>query len=145
MPYKQQLKNGLVLLISIFILACLTHLLVYKTSFIPRGYKIVSETKNKVVLENIHFFVEKSQAQSFSFSTKNQWRGAEIKRETTRQENSYWLLYTAVIISISSFIFKLRKGDGILRAIFGSNLIFAVLIPLTSLIDSVNRIHQLIS
>lgn len=140
-----KVKNHLDLLLFFLIVVSVTYLLVYKVSFLPNGYDLVSQQKDSISIKSFNVLGIEEGRSTISFSEKDVWKINDIAYEVNRQKEFLWLLFSAVSISIYLHISKLRKGMKIPYAILGSNIVIAVLLPLYIIINSINRIQNLIS
>lgn len=147
MTYSKEIKvkNHLNLLLFLFIVVGVTYFLVYKVSFLPNGYDLVSQQKDSISIKSFNVLGFEEGISTISFSEKDKWKINDIVHEIYRQKEFLWLLFSAVSILIYIYISKLRKGMEISYAILGSNIVIAVLLPLYFIINSINRVQNLIS
>ena len=144
-PIKTKVIKLLIELLFIFVIACVTFPVVFKAPFLPNGYTIQSQQKNHVIIHSYNIVGFEKGVKTIVLPNSNAWKIQEIHNEVQRQKQYFWLLYTAVIVSLTHLVLRLRKREGVFRAFFGSNIIFAVAIPLPEIIDSIKWIHMLIS
>ncbi len=139
-----KVKNFTAFLLFFLLVISCTYLLVYKASFLPSGFDLVSKQKDSVSIMSYNLFGVEEGVSTISFSKKEEWKINEIGNEVKRQKEFLWLLFSMFSISIYLIIYKLRKGMKFWRAILESNIVFTVLIPLYIIINSLNRIQFLI-
>ena len=138
-----KVKNHFDLLLSLLIVVGVTYLLVYKVSFLPNGYDLVSQQKDSISLKSFNILGIEEGRSTISFSEKDVWKINDIAYEVNRQKEFLWLLFSAVSISIYLHISKLRKGMKIWYAILGSKLLL-LYSAFIIIINSINRIQNLI-
>ncbi|HJF31616.1 MAG TPA: hypothetical protein K8V56_07540, partial [Sporosarcina psychrophila] len=131
------------LIASIFV--CVSYLLVYEVSFLPNGYDIEAVQKDNVSLKSFNFLGVEKDKITLSFSGNDIWVIDEIKKAVKKQKGELFLLFSAVTVSIFLLSYKVRNGLKLWKAILESNIIFAVLFPLLLVMNSLNRIFDLIS
>lgn len=131
--------------IAMVLLSYLSCLAVYQASFLPNGYGISAQQKNELTIQAFTIIGKKDMVQTFTFSKQDEWKMEEIKYEIQRQKEALWLLFTTISISTTLIVMRVRNGKGIWKAIFQSNLIFAILFPLIPLVSAWQRIQSLIS
>lgn len=139
-----KVKNHLGFLLFLLIIVGVTYLLVYKVSFLPSGYDLVSQQKDSISIKSFNVLGVEEGISTVLFSETDIWKINDIAYEVNRQKNSLWLLFSAVSISIYLLVSKLRKGMKFWKAILESNIV-AGLLPLYIIINSINRIQNLIS
>ena len=142
---KIKAKSHLNLLFFLLIVVGVTYLLVYKVSFLPNGYELVSDQKDSISIKSFNVLGIEEGRSTISFSEKDVWKINDIAYEVNRQKEFLWLLFSAVSISTYLLVSKLRKGMKFWKAILESNIVIAVLLPLYIIINSLNRIQNLIS
>ena len=120
-------------------------LLVYKVSFLPSGYDLVSQQKDSISIKLFNVLGVEEGILTKSFSEKDIWKINDITYEVNRQKEFLWLLLSAVSIFVYLLVAKLHKGIEISYATLGSIIVIAVLLPLYFIIKSINRIQNLIS
>ena len=140
-----KVKNHLDLLLFLLIVVSVTYLLVYKVSFLPNGYDLVSQKKDSISIKSFNVLGIEEGRSTISFSEKDVWKINDIVYEVNRQKEFLWLLFSAVSISIYLLVSKLRKGMKFWKAVLESNIVIALLMPLYMIINSINRIQNLIS
>lgn len=101
--------------------------------------------KDSISLKSSNLFGVEKDIITVSFSGKDTCKIDEIDYQVDRQKEFLWLLYFAVSVSIFLLFYKVRIGFKLWKAIFESNIIFSVIIPLPLIIDSLNRIQDLVS
>lgn len=143
--FRSKIKKFLAFLLIAGIIACVSYLIVYKVSFIPNGYDIVTVQEDSVSLKSFNFLGIEKDIKTVSFSGNETWKIDEIGYEVNRLKEFLWLLYFAVGVSVFLLLYKVRNGIKLWKAIFESNIIFSILIPLFLIINSLNRIKYLIS
>ncbi|WP_053366252.1 hypothetical protein [Bacillus sp. FJAT-27245] len=127
------------------ILAYASYFIVYKMSYLPNGFEIETVQKDKVSLKTFNLLGIEKDIKTKSFSEKDTWKVDEIEHQVSRQKKSFWMLFAFAAISLFLFVYKVRNGLKFWKAILESNIIFAVLIPLLPLINTLKYIHNLIS
>jgi hypothetical protein len=140
-----KVKNYLDFLLFLIIVVGISYLLVYKVSFLPSGYDLISQQKDSISIKSFNVLGLEKGISTVSFSEKDIWKINDIAYEVNRQKEFLWLLFSVVSLSIYLLVSKLRKGMVFWRAILGSNIVFAVFVPLYISINSLNRIQNLIS
>ncbi len=141
---KSKVKKFVAFIIIASFLSCVSYLLVYQASILPNGYDIEAVQKDVVSLKSFNFLGIEKDIITRSFSSNEAWKIDDITYEVSRQKKFLWLMYSFVTISIFLVIYKVRNGSKVLKAVVESNLIFAILLPLFPVINSVNRIQMLI-
>ncbi|TYS17037.1 hypothetical protein FZC78_10445 [Rossellomorea vietnamensis] len=141
--YKTKIKKFLSFLLIAGISAGLSYLIVYKVSFLPNGYEFTAVQENHVSLQSFNWLGMEKVITTLSFSEEDAWMVDAMLYEVDRQKEFLWLLYTAVTVSLILLLYKIRKGMKPWKAILESNIIFAVGIPLYTLVTSWNRIEKL--
>lgn len=141
------IKIRILLAFTLFIILVgyLSYLVVYKVSFLPNGYDIVSQQKDSVTVKSYNIIGGEKDFKALSFSENHLWKIKEINYEVKRQKDFFWFLFTASSFSSLLLILKLRKGEKFWRAVWGSRIVFAILFPLFIIVNSLNRIQYLIS
>lgn len=138
-------KNLLAFLLLIIITISFPYLLVYKVSFLPSGYDIVSKQENNLMLNTFSVLGVKEGMSSVSFPKSETWKIDDIAYEVGRYIENLWILFTAGSIFIFLLITKLRKGMKIKKSILLSVIVLSILMPLYLIFNSLTRIHQLLS
>jgi hypothetical protein len=133
------------LLFIIIIIVGVTYLLVYKISFLPNGYDIVSQQKNSILIKTFNILGVQEGVLTIPFSDSETWKIDDIDYEVGRYKEFLWLLFSAISISSFLLISKVRKRIKLGKAILVSSIVLAVLLPIYHIINSLNRIHHLIS
>ena len=139
-----KVKNYLDILLFLIIVVGISYLLVYKISFLPSGYDLISQQKDSISIKSFNVLGFEKGISTVSFSEKDIWKINDIAYEVNRQKEFLWLLFSVVSLSIYLLVSKLRKGMVFWRAILGSNIVFALFVPLYIIINSLNRIQNLI-
>ncbi|WML44595.1 hypothetical protein [Neobacillus sp. PS3-40] len=140
-----KVKNHLRFLLFLIIIVGTSNLLVYKVSFFPSGYDLISHQKNSISIKSFNVLGFEKGISTVSFSEKDIWKINDIAYEINRQKEFLWFFFSVVSISIYLLVTKLRKGMKFWKAILESNIVIAVLFPLYIIISSLNRIQNLIS
>ena len=140
-----KIRKLLAFTLFIIIVGCLSYLAVYKVSFLPNGYDIVSQQKDSVTVKSFNIIGGEKDSITLSFSENHLWKIEEINYEVKRQKDFFWFLFTASSFSILMLILKLRKGEKFWSAVWGSRIVFAILFPLFIIMNSLNRIQDFIS
>jgi hypothetical protein len=144
-PFLTTVRKFIVFTLIVSVVVGVPYLIVFKVSFLPNGYDIVEEQKDIISLKSFNVAGVEKKTTTIAFSEKNTWKIDEIKSQVNRQKNYLWLLYAFVSVSLILFFYKVRKGNKLWKAILDSNIIFAVLLPLIPLINTLNWIQKLIS
>ncbi|MBS4172805.1 hypothetical protein [Bacillus sp. FJAT-49736] len=140
-----KVKKLLAFLFIASILVGVSYLIVFKVSFLPNGYEIEAKQKDSVSLISFNLLGNEKEIITQSFSENDAWKIDYIEYEVNRQKDSLWMLFSFVTISIVLFVYKVRNGLKLWKAILESHIIFSALLPLPQLINSLNRIFDLIS
>lgn len=140
-----KVKNHVGFLLFLLIIVGVTYLLVYKVSFLPSGYDLVSQQKDSISIKSLNVLGVEEGISIVSFSEKDIWKINDIAYEVNRQKEFLWLLLSAVSIFVYLLVSKLHKGIEISYATLGSTIVIAVLLPLYFIIKSINRIQNLIA
>ncbi|MGM0844968.1 MAG: hypothetical protein ACQEUT_08320 [Bacillota bacterium] len=140
-----KVKNFLSFLLIAGMLVVISYLIVYKVSFLPNGYNIVEVKKDSILLQSFNVIGMEKNILDVNFSEKDTWKIDAIENEVKRQKNFFWLLFSALFVSIFLLVYKIRNGMKFWKAIIESNIIFGVLIPLSPIIYSLKRVTNLIS
>lgn len=127
------------------ILCSLSYFLVYQVSFLPNGYEIVSASKNELTIKSYDLYGAEKSIQTVSLSKQDEWKSEAIEYQIKRQKEFLPLLFSTISISTTLIVMYMRDGMRMWRAIFQSNLIFAILLPLIPLIDAWKAIQLYIS
>lgn len=143
--FISKVKKFLAFLLIASIFVCVSYLLVYEVSFLPNGYDIEAVQKDNVSLKSFNFLGVEKDKITLSFSGNDIWVIDEIKKAVKKQKGELFLLFSAVTVSIFLLSYKVRNGLKLWKAILESNIIFAVLFPLLLVMNSLNRIFDLIS
>lgn len=141
---KNKLKKVFAIIIFIIIVITVSYFTVYKASFLPNGYDIVSQQKDRVTVRSFNLIGVEKDTTTVVFSEDDVWKIEYISDQVERQKSFLWLLFTASCISILMLIIKLREGKKWWRAIWESNLIIAIFIPLYSIDSSLTTVQVLI-
>ncbi|MBM7661114.1 hypothetical protein JOC85_001886 [Bacillus mesophilus] len=140
-----KVKRFIAFLVIASLMAGVSYLIVFKASILPNGYDLVNVQHNTISLQSFNVIGIEKEITIVSFSGKDIWKIDAIKHEVNRHKEFLWLLFFATTVSIFLLVYKIRKGKKVWKAIVDSNLIFAVLLPLFPLINSANRITELLS
>lgn len=127
------------------LLAFISYFIVYEVSFLPNGYEIEAVEKDKVSLKSFDLLGSEKDKITKTFSEDETWKIEDIQGEVKRQKSSLWMLFSFTAISLFLFVYKIRNGLKLWKAIFESNIIFAVLMPLYILVTTLNRLQTLLS
>lgn len=138
-------KNLLAFLLLIIITISFPYLLVYKVSFLPSGYDIVSKQENNLMLNTFSVLGVKEGMSSVSFPKSEAWKIDDIVYEVGRYKENLWILFTAGSIFLFLLISKQRKGMKIKKSILLSGIVLSILMPLYLIFNSLTRIQQLLS
>lgn len=126
------------------IVAGVSYFIVYKISFLPNGYDIDSLEKDSLSLKSFNVLGIEKDIITVSFSEIDSWKLDALEYEVNRQKEFLWILFFTLTLSITLFVYKVRNGLKLWKAIIESNIIFVTL-PLYIVITSLNRILDLIS
>ncbi|WP_059170261.1 hypothetical protein [Bacillus sp. FJAT-27445] len=143
--FRTMLIKYLAFLLIAIILAYVSYFIVHKLSFLPNGYDIEAVQKDKVSLKSFNLLGGEKDIITKSFSGNDTWKIDDIQYQVNRQKNSFWMLFSSSTISLFLLVYKVRNGLKFWKAIFESNIIFSILLPLPPLINTLNYIHNLIS
>ncbi|MFJ7973522.1 hypothetical protein [Psychrobacillus sp. NPDC096389] len=143
--FTQKIKSFVPYFFVMLTLVCLSYLLVYNTSYSPNGYEIVSASNNEITIKSFNLIGVEKSIQTISFSSEYEWKVEAIEHQIDRQKDFLCLLFSMVSISTTLFVMYIRNGTAMWKAIFRSNLIFCILLPLTSLIFVWDAIQSYIS
>ncbi len=138
------LKKASAFILFIVIVASLSYFAVYKASFLPNGYDIVTQEKNRVIVTSFNLIGMEKDTITVSFSEDDVWKIDYMSDQIKRQKELLWFLFTASSISILMLIIKLRGGKHWWYAIWQSNLIIAIPLPLLFIKTTLTTIQQLI-
>ncbi|WP_318617571.1 hypothetical protein [Sporosarcina sp. YIM B06819] len=139
-----KLKKVSAFILFIVIVISVSYLAVYKASFLPNGYEIVSQQKDRVTVQSFNLIGMEKDKTTVVFSEDDVWKNEYLSDQIERQKSFLWMLFTASSISIRMLIIKLREGMKWWRAIWESNLIIALFIPLISINSSLTTVQALI-
>ncbi|KAA0965697.1 hypothetical protein FQ087_05270 [Sporosarcina sp. ANT_H38] len=142
---KSVIRKVLAFTLFIVFVGCFSYLAVYKLSLLPNGYEIVSQEKEKVTIKSFNITGWEKDTIILSLSKNDLWKIEELNYAVKRQKESLWFLFTASSFSIFILILKLREGKKFWHAIWESRIVFATLFPLFIVVNSLSRIHDLIS
>ena len=141
---RNKLKQIFAFILFIIIVSSVSYLVVYKASFLPNGYDIVSQQKDRVTVKSFNLIGMEKDTTTVVFSEDDVWKIEYISDQVERQKSFLWLLFTASCISICMLIIKLREGKKWWRAIWESNLILTIIIPLFSINGALTTVQVLI-
>ncbi|WP_144510088.1 hypothetical protein [Bacillus sp. FJAT-22090] len=127
------------------ILCCLSYFLVYQVSLLPNSYEIVSASKNELTIKSYNLYGAERNIQTVSWSKQDEWKSEAIEYQIKRQKEFLSLLFSTIGISTTLIVMHMRNRMRMWKAIFRSNLIFAILLPLIPLIDAWKAIQLYIS
>ncbi|QGM29533.1 hypothetical protein [Psychrobacillus sp. FSL K6-2843] len=139
------IKKILAFLLIVSTLFYVSYLMVYKLSFLPNGYDIEEIKKDYVSLKSFNFLGVEKHIITLLFSEDDTWKIDEIEYAVNRQKEFLWLLFSFVTISGFLLIYKVLNGLKLWKAVLESNIVFAVLLPLLPVLNSLNRLFDLIS
>src|SRR3982750_3781232 len=91
-----KVKNYLDLLLFLIIVVGVSYLLVYKVSFLPSGYALISQQKDSISIKSFNLLGIEEGNSTVSFSEKDIWKINDIAYEVNRQKEFLWLLFSAV-------------------------------------------------
>lgn len=140
-----RMKKLAALAIFIVIAGLVSYIAVYKASFLPNGYDIVSQQKDRVTVKSFNLIGMEKDTKTVVFSADDVWKIELLGNEIVRQKVFLWLLFTASSISILAFFIKLRGGKKWWRAIWESNLIVAIPLPIFYINNSLTIIQGVIA
>ncbi|WP_282244621.1 hypothetical protein [Psychrobacillus sp. NEAU-3TGS] len=143
--FTQKIKAFVPYFFVMLTLVCLSYLLVYNSSYSPNGYEIVSASNNEITIKSFNLIGTEKSIQTISLSKEYEWKVEAIEYQIERQKDFLCLLFSMVSISTTLMVMYMRNGTGMWKAIFRSNLIFCILLPLTSLIFVWDAIQSYIS
>ncbi|MCU9614428.1 hypothetical protein OEV98_12860 [Caldibacillus lycopersici] len=141
---KSWTKKIAIVLSLIIVVFCLFYIVVFPLSFLPNGYTIISETDTTVVVKGLTLFG--TEDVRYEYEPKDAiFTLEEFRSIIKKQKDFYWLLYSFVTLSIIYFIRLRRKGKRFPRALFDSNLLFSIFIPIIPLRNYLIVIDALLS
>lgn len=141
---RNMLKKVSIFILFIVIVGSASYFAVYKASFLPNGFDIVSQQKDRITLTSFNIIGMEKDTITVSYSEDDIWKIDYMSDQVKRQKELLWFLFTASSFSILMLILKLRGGKHWLYAIWESNLIFATLLPLLFIKTALTTIQQLI-
>jgi hypothetical protein len=142
---KNKLKKIAAFMLFIVIVGSLSYFAVYKASFLPNGYDIVSQQKDRVTLKSFNLVGMEKDTTTVVFSNDDIWKIHYMSDEIKRQKDLLWFLFTASTVSILLLIIKLRRGKKWWRAAWESNMIFSILLPVAFIKTSLTTVQGLIA
>ena len=141
---RNTLKKITAFILFIVLVESVSYLAVYKASFLPNGYDIVSQQKDRVTVKSFNLVGMEKDITTVVFSEDDVWKIEYMSDEIKKLKDFLWFLFTASSISILMLIIKLRGGKHWWYAIWESNLIIAILLPLLYIKTALTTIQQLI-
>lgn len=141
---KNMLKKVSALILFIIIVSSMSYLVVYKASFLPSGYDIVSQQKDRVTVQSFNVIGMEKDTTTVVFSEDDVWKIEYLSDQIARQKGFLWLLFTTSSISTLILVIKLREGKKWWSAIWDSSLIFTIIIPLFSINGALTTVQVLI-
>lgn len=143
--FTQKIKAFVPYFFVMFTFVFLSYLLAYSASFSPNGYEIISASNNEITIKSLNLIGVEKSIQTISFSNEYEWKVEAIEYQIERQKDFLCLLFSMISISTTLIVMFMRNGMRMWKAIFRSNLIFCILLPLTSLINAWQAIQIYIS
>lgn len=140
-----KVKKFLAFILITSILAGVSYLIVFKISFLPNGYDIVEVQNDSIELKSFNMSGIEEEIKTLNFSKKETWKIDALVYDVSRQKEFLWLLFSFFSISVFLLVYKIRKGLKLWKAIFESNLVFSVLLPIFPVINSLKSIQVLIN
>lgn len=107
---KNKLKKVFAFIIFIIIVITVSYFAVYKASFLPNGYDIVSQQKDRVTVKSFNLIGVEKDTTTVVFSEDDVWKIDYMSDEIKKMKDFLWFLFTASSISILMLIIKLRGG-----------------------------------
>ncbi|WP_342505094.1 hypothetical protein [Sporosarcina sp. FSL K6-2383] len=141
---RDKLKKISAFILFIVIVGSLSYFAVYKASFLPNGYDIVSQQKDRVTVKSFNLFGLEKDTTTVVFPEDDIWKIDYLSDEIKKQKDFLWFLFTASSFSLLMLILKLRGGKHWWYAIWESNLIIAILLPLFYIKTTLTTIQRLI-
>lgn len=141
---RDKLKKISAFILFIVIVGSLSYFAVYNASFLPNGYDIVSQQKDRVTVKSFNLFGLEKDTTTVVFPEDDIWKIDYLSDEIKKQKDFLWFLFTASSISILMLIIKLHGGKHWWYAIWESNLIIAIPFPLYFINSTLTNIHSLI-
>jgi len=126
------------------IVGSVSYFAVYKASFLTNGYDIVSQEKDRVTVKSFNLVGMEKDRTTVVFSEDDVWKIDYMSDEIKKLKGFLWFLFTASSLSILMLIIKLRGGKHWWYAIWESNLIIAILLPLLYIKTALTTIQRLI-
>ena len=142
---RNKLKKVSAFILFILLVGSVSYFAVYKASFLPNGYDITSQQRDSITVKSFNLVGMEKDTTTIVFSEDDVWKIAYLSGDIKRQKGFLWLLFTASSISILVFIIKLRGGMKWWRAIWESNLIMAIPLPLYIINSTLTNIQGLIA
>ena len=141
---RNKLKQIFAFILFIIIVSSVSYFAVYKASFLPNGYDVVSQQKDRVTVQSFNLFGVEKDMTTVVFSEDDAWKSEYISNEIGRQKGFLWLLFTTTSISTLILIIKLREGKKWWRAILDSNMILTIALPLFSINSTLTTVQVLL-
>ncbi|MFJ7933816.1 hypothetical protein [Sporosarcina sp. NPDC096371] len=135
----------IVLILFIVVVGSVSYFAVHKASFLPNGYDIVSQQKDSVTVKSFNLIGMEKDTTTVVFSEDDAWKINYMSDQIKRQKEFLWLLFTTSSFCILLLVRKLRVGKKWWRAIWESNLIMTISIPLIIINNSLTTIQSLIA
>ncbi len=123
----------------------MSYFTVYKASFLPNGYDIVSQQKDRVTVKSFNLIGMEKDTTTVVFSEDSVWKIDYLSNQIERQKSFLWMLFTGSSISILMLIIKLREGKKWWRAIWESNFVIAMPFPLYLINSSLTAVQGLMA
>lgn len=141
---RTTLRKALPLLLCLLISGAASYFAVFKLSLLPYGYSIISQQKDSIIVKSYNSFGIGKAVKTVTFSENDTWKIDEIKQAVKRQKEFLCLFLFITSLSVFTLVFKLRKGEKLWGAFWGSNII-SMLIPLIPLVSSVKLVQHYLS
>ena len=120
------------------------YLAVYKASFLPNGYEIVSQEKDQLTLKSFNIFGMEEETETLSFSERNEWVVLILENDIERLKGFLWLLFFGVTVMTGISIYRVRQGIALWKLLL-IGIPGSIPIPLINIISSMHNIQRLMN
>ncbi|MEK5038674.1 hypothetical protein [Sporosarcina sp. FSL K6-3457] len=86
---KNKLKKASAFILFIIIVISVSYLAVYKASFLPNGYDIVSQQKDRVTVQSFNLIGMEKDTTTVVFSEDDVWKMEYIRDQIERQKSFF--------------------------------------------------------
>ncbi len=122
----------------------LAYLVVYKFSYLPEGYKVISKEESEAVLSSYSLW---GTSETINYAPREEadyWKVRYLTHEVHDLKLVYLLFFSAVFLCIISLIYEIKKSKPLIIIIWAKGASFALLISLISLIQHLGKINDLL-